>query len=354
MSYFVLFVLLLLGGSISLVEDSRLRQNTYAVYLCFALPCLLLFAGLRGPDVDADYELYSNWFSSLIAGTLGDNPFSKDASFALLGFSVHALGLGIATLLFVYTALCFGTQLLFAQRAFSRRWIALGIFLMLCRFYIPHEMTQIRASVAIPIMSLAILAFAEHRRLRGTLLLLLAATFHFSSLLAVPVCAVLWFGGTFASRRWIAFLAVVAVVGNLAFSKVSLLLAVFARTSDYVTGAYQTTASSLFSVYLLCRIALVLFATLVLWAKLRTPERLLIVCSALGVTMQVALASNDSLAVRSGELFGLFDVASALVLLSYLRGRALVGYVSLLLCLGGVFFRSSTKIVQPYATRLLQ
>lgn len=215
-------------------------------------------------------------------------------------------------------------------------------------------MTQIRAAVAISIMSITVLEFFEHRRLRGFFVLLLAVIFHFSAVLVLPVCLVLSFGGTFASRRWIAALAALAVAGYFAFQKISLLLALFARTSDYITGAYETTNASLFSVYLLFRVAIVLLATVTLWNRLRAPERLLIVCSAFGVTLEIALASNDTFALRAGELFGLFDVASALVILSYLRRPALIAYVVLLLGLGGVFYYSSTKIVQTYATLLSQ
>jgi len=98
----------------------------------------------------------------------------------------------------------------------------------------------------------------------------------------------------------------------------------------------------------------VVFATALLWKRLRAQERLLIFCASFGIMMEVALASNDALSLRSGELFGLFDVASAVMIIPYLRRQAAVGYILFLLSLGGVFYRSSTKIIRPYASSLTQ
>ena len=353
MSYFFLFLLLLLGGSMVLIENPRSRQNVYAVYLYFALPLLLLFGGLRTASVDADYGLYNDWFSSMVNGTLGENPFLKDPSFAVIGFLLHDAGLGIASLIFVYCALCLGMQILFASKVFDRRWMALGIFLMLCRFFIPHELTQIRSAVAIPLMSLAVISFLNRRLWRGWILLAVAVSFHFSAIISLPLCLILALGGRFGSRMWVAAMAVLGLIGYFAFARVAVLLAVFARTSDYVTGAYDTKGTSLLSIYLLCRLAMVSLVTVMLWKRLDERGRLLIVCSSFGIMLEVALASNDALSIRSGELFGLFDIASALMILSFLRVRTAMAYVVFLLCLGGVFFRSTTKIVQPYTSRLL-
>ncbi len=352
MMYLFLFLLFLLGGSLALVENQRTRRDLYAVYLCFALPVLLLFGGLRTATVDADYGLYNDWFSAMVNGTLGENPFLKDPSFAVIGFLLHDVGLGISSLIFLYCALCLSMQIVFARRVFERRWMALGIFLIFCRFFIPHEMTQIRAAVAIPLMSLAVIAFFARQPWRGGLLLVLAMSFHFSAIIALPLCIILAFGGRFVSRGWVACMAVLGLVGYFAFARVALLLTLFARTSDYVTGSYETTGSSLLSIYLLWRLAMVGFAIVVLWKRLSSLGRLLIVCSSFGVMLEIALASNDALSIRSGELFGLFDIASALLILSFLRVRAAMVYAVFLLCLGGIFYRSTTKIVQAYTSRL--
>ncbi len=350
--YWLVLVLLLIGGGISLIENERARRGAYTVYLCFAVPVLFLFAGLRSPDVDADYNLYADWFHAMTTGTLGQNPFLKDPSFAVIGFGVHAFGLGIATLIAIYSAACLAAQLWFIRQAVDLRWLPLAVFLVLCRFLIPHEMTQIRAAVAIPIMSVAILQFQSKQPLRGALLLLLALSIHFSTVIALPLCIALACGAAFRSRGWLLGFVVVAGLGYTAFSRVAILLALFARTSDYVTGAYETTGGKLLSMYLLSRVIMVGFAAVVLWNKLPVRSRLILICSAFGIMLEIALSSNDALATRSGELFGMFDVASAIMILSYLRRRTALLYVLFLLCLGGTFYRSTTKIVQPYSSQL--
>lgn len=351
-AYFFIFILLFVGGALSLIDNERARRSAYKVYLFFAVPILFGFAGLRAPGVDADYELYAGWFNAIKDGTLGHSPFAKDPSFALLGLGLNSMGLGIATLLAVYSALCLGSQLMFIQKAVALRWLPLGVFLMLCRFFIPHEMTQIRASIAIPLMSLAVLQFHAHKRLQGTLFMLLALCFHVSAILGLPFCIMLACDVRFRSRAILGVFTLLAILGYVAFSRVALFLAVFARTSDYVNGSYDTTTAKLLSIYLLSRVLLVACAALFLWNRMESRQRLLVVCSAFGIMLEIALSSNDSLAVRAGEIFGLFDVASALMILSYLRRRTALVYVVFLLCLGGVFFNSTTKIINPYASRL--
>jgi hypothetical protein len=351
-AYVLIFLLLLVGGGLSLIENERARRSAYTVYLCFTLPILLIFAGLRAPNVDGDYHLYDGWFSSIVHDTLDENSFLKDPSFAIIALGLNSVSLGIAALIAIYSAMCLAFQLAFLHKTVALRWLPLGVFLVLCRFFIAHEMTQIRAAVAIPLMSLAVLQFQAKNKLHGSLLLLLAASFHFSAILSLPICLALAFGIKFETRRWLVGLAIVALLGYVAFSRIALLLALFARTEDYITGSYETTEISLLSVYLLSRVAVVAFAATVLWKRLSPSERLLVICSSSGVMLEIALASNDALSLRSGEIFGLFDVASALMILSYLRHRTAVVYVVFLLCLGGIFYRSSTKIIQPYASRL--
>lgn len=351
-AYLLIFLLLLVGGALSLVVDGRTRQMAYAVYLSFAFPILLAFACLRAPYVDADYGLYSDWYGALIAGTLSGSPFLKDPFFAMIGLTLHQLGLGLATLLSIYSIACLGGQMLFAKQALTNRWFALGVFLILCRFFIPHEMTQIRVSVAMPLMSLAVLQFFSRKVWQGCALLLLALCFHFSALLAVPLCAAAAMGWTFQSRKWLVGIAVAAVLGYFAFARIALLLTLFSRTSDYVTGVYDAHSNSLLSFYLLCRLTMVAFAGIFLWKRLDERERPFVIASAFGSMLEIALVSNDTLSLRSGELFGLFDMTTALILIPYLRPRTAILYVILLLSLGANFFRATTNIIRPYASLL--
>jgi len=351
-SYGVLFAVLLIGGCISLIPAEKARKRTFVVYCATALPLIWLFAWLRAPNVDRDYQNYIDWFQTLSNGGLAENLFAKDPMFAVIGFGVKLVGLGIPALMSVYAALCLTGQSIFSRWIFAPRWLPLGFFLILCRFFIPHEMTQIRVGAAIPLASLAIIQFERRRVGSGILLYILAVFSHAAVLLALPVICILLFRMSLRSRWWIGLFVPLAFIGKIIFGHAAIFLAAFSRTGTYVTGAYDTEGVRLLSVYVLFRAVPLLILCVFFWAKLNRQQRLIMLCSTMGLFLQIALSINDALAIRGAEIFGLFDVAVALLLFSYLKPRQALVYALFLLALGGVFFRSSTTLMQPYSTVL--
>ena len=346
--YIVAFLVILCGGFLSLVEHERARRTAYVTYLAFALPLLFLIAGFRAVGVDGDSPLYLGWFNGIINDQMSDGLFSKDPAFVLFSLLVHTAGFAFEGLLALYTGICMASQFFFLKASVSARWFSLGLFLVLCRYYIPHEMTQIRASVAIPVMSLAIVRLSRRQFQQGVLLYCLALVFHLSTLIALPLCVAILCGARFETKGWLQWITGTAVLLHVAFEKLSVYLVIFSRLSDYVNGNYEVEANSLLSFYFLLRVALIVFVYFFLWEKLQRTERIIVLCSLTGLALEAAFSSNAAFAIRSAEVFGMFDVAAGLLLLQHLGRRTVPVYALLLLAAGANFYRSSTKIIEPY------
>jgi hypothetical protein len=129
-------------------------------------------------------------------------------------------------------------------------------------------------------------------------------------------------------------------------------LSALSRVVVYLNGTYETSGISLLSVYFLCRVALLLSIIFFCWARISDEDRFIVFCSAVGVTIQVVLSSNDALALRGSEVFGVFDLLAFLIPLKVLHNRGKLAYGLGLLVLGAVFFYSSFKVINPYRSVL--
>ncbi len=352
LDYAFIFLILLLGGCISLISTESARARAFVVYLFTALPGIWLFATLRASHVDHDYQNYVEWFETLGNDTLETHLLARDPTFALIGLGVHLFGWGVPALMGTYAALSLAGQTIFAKRLFPSRWLPLGLFLILCRFFIPHEMTQIRAGVAIPLASLAILLFDSRRLWQASLLFAIAAFFHASVLLMLPVIVIIVFRISLRSRLWGGVLLALAFAGKVLFSHAALLLVAWSRIGVYVSGEYQTEGIRLLSAYVLFRAIPLLILFTFFWGKLTELHRRVVFCCAMGLFLQIAFSANDSIAIRTAEIFGLFDISVALLLFTFLKPRAALVYAFCLLVVGGLFFRSATAILESYRTVL--
>jgi hypothetical protein len=209
-------------------------------------------------------------------------------------------------------------------------------------------MTQIRASVAIPLLSFAILKVTDRKLLYGALFYGAALCFHFSVIIALPIVLLLACGASFKSRIWIAILPVLAVIGHLAFEAAGPVLLAFSRTSDYVNGVQEAEVDNLLNLQFLARVAIFLVGVYI-WKKLNTRERTVFLCSGTGMVLEAIFMSNAAFAIRFAALFGLFDVVASIQILRFLHPRRAFFYVTFLLCLGAITFRTTTKIVEPYS-----
>jgi EpsG family len=335
-------------ASLTFVLEKGTRTALNRIYVPVLLLTLALFAGLRAPGVDLDYVNHLAWFDRIAAGGLTPASFIKDPGFVLICAVIAGMGLHFAAALLVLEGIAlFGTWRV-GQVAVDARWIAVFVYLAICRFFLPQEMTEVRAAVAIPLMSLGVLAGLRGKRWAAVGLYLCALSFHLSSLIALPVLILALFPVRIESRKWIFAMVALAAVLAVMLHRILMSLADFARTADYLNGTDTTTGIRLLSVYFLIRVGAVIVALSLPWKRLSAEEHFIVFCSTMGLVLQAMLSFNDTLALRGSEVFGLFDVLLFMMPFRHLRGYSTTCYLIFVLLIGIVFFHSGLRMVEPY------
>ena len=107
-----------------------------------------------------------------------------EPTFTLISSLVKAVCPWPVLLFVIYASIGVTCKIFAIKRLTSLLFLSLVIYIS--NVYLLHDMTQIRAGVASGIFLLAIRPLAEHKIFRYTALILLAALFHYSSLLLLP------------------------------------------------------------------------------------------------------------------------------------------------------------------------
>ena len=177
---------------------------------------------------------------------------------------------------------------------------------------------------------------------------MIAVCFHISALIGLPVLVLAIAGVRFISRLWILSLVPIGIVGSVVLKPLWDILENLSRTSDYLNGTRDIEPLRLLSVYLIIHLMILGFVFVAFWKTTSPMNRMIIFCSSFGLFLQLLLSSNAGLALRSSEVFGLFDMALFMIPFSHLKKNSVSIYLLFILILGAIFFASSLKIVQPY------
>ncbi len=349
LAYSTIYVLCFLGVGICLAKDAEWRSSLQRLYLPILAFFLIAVAGLRSAQIDRDYVNYLSWFETLTSGALTWTDFGKDPAFVIITYPFAKLHINYAGALTLFIAIALVAKLAFAKLASNSTWLTLFVYLMVCRFFLVQEMTAIRVAAAIPFLSLAILLVYRKKKKLGLLCYLAAVAFHLSALIALPLLVLTYCNVRFRSIWWILCLVPAGIAVAVSLRSVLELVANFDRLSPYFgeNAEVQTFAISLLSVYFLVRITILILATW-FWRELSDEERLIAFCSACGVFFQAVLYSNDVLALRVSELFGLFDILLFLIPLNHWRRIPALCYLCFLVAMGAEFFVSSASLIKPY------
>ncbi|MDZ4077997.1 EpsG family protein [Hydrocarboniphaga sp.] len=158
--------------------------------LILAVAVLATIAGFRGGDVDRDHVLYTGAAEHIESAILNFQGFrefmsqsSLEPTFLLIVAITVLLGLSINYLFVFYAVISLSAKIRAFYALTPLPAVALAIHVS--RFYLLHEMTQIRASVAIAFVLLALWQWTEGRRRAATFLWVIALSFHTSALLAL-------------------------------------------------------------------------------------------------------------------------------------------------------------------------
>lgn len=348
--YYIVYAVALIGVVICWVGDEAWRAAIQRAFLIIVVTFLTLFAGLRSARIDRDYLNYVAWFGEISRGPLNFLDWIKDPAFFLLSLPFARVGMHYATVLTILVGIALVGKVRFAEIACEQRWITLFFYLLICRFFLPQEMTAIRAAAAIPFMSMSILFAYRHRNWQAAGMFLLALCFHLSVVIALPILILIRFGARFRSAWWI--LSLIPLGAGLTWALKPLLeaLTTFSRLAPYIgdNPEVEIRTINFLSIYLIAHALILILVLLIFWRKLSEEEALAAFCSAFGLFWQLVLYSNNVFALRASEMFGLFDILLFLIPFHHIRRSFQAVYALNIIGLGVALFISTARIMKPY------
>ena len=181
-----------------------LAGETWSSLWRLMLIFLTLMIGLRH-QVGGDWFTYIEQLDGIAYGSTSTTLIIQDPAFFLLNWLAIRTGLGVY-LVNLLSAVFFSWGVLVFCRAQPRPWLALVVA-------IPYLITVVamgytRQSVAIGIAMLAMIALGQGKTLRFFLWIILAATFHKSAVLLVPLAFLSNSRRRFFTLLWVAVASV--------------------------------------------------------------------------------------------------------------------------------------------------
>lgn len=352
MLYLALFLSAAGMSLFSFVREDSKAKVLGGVLFSFLFAYMVFFAGLRAPEIAPDYLNYVDWLNR--AGASLDTIFAefKDPGFLLTFSVVHWLGFPDYVFFCLIAFISLHAKFIFSRHVFLGFFSYLIFFLIFSRFYIVHDMVQVRVGAAIALASCGMIFFFRGCFFKGALFYLLGLSFHLSVIMFLPIAILLFLGIRKLTRFNIVALLVGAFTLSSLISTFSAQLSGIGRLAPYLNGEYKTGTISLLSFYVLVRIVLVSSILIKFYKQLSDVEQFVLGMSVLGLALQILLSWNDSLSLRIAELFGMFDMACFVMLMRFLDFRSRITYGLLLFCIAIIFYMATLKVVDAYASVL--
>lgn len=347
--YFYIYGLVASGILICFLADTTLRRVTQALYCVVILFVLALFAGMRSPNVDRDFQEYAMWFNLLQSGDAPLIAWIRDPAFAVFSFIAAKLGLGYGAVAFTYALLGLLATWRFAVAVSMQRWVTLFFYLLFCQYFIVLEMTEIRAAVAIPLMGLSLYQASQGLRRQAIWTYVLALVFHFSVIVALPLLIMLCAGARFRTRRWLVALIVTGAVASVTMHSLIDLLSGLYRISEYLNGGAEQNDLRVISWYALAHLLAVAVPVALLWKKLNLHERMATLGCSIGLTLFVIFGWNTGLATRLLYIFDVYWLLIMMMILEKLKGNSRIFYVAFLTIFGLGLYCKSLVYIEPYS-----
>ncbi|HMG86791.1 MAG TPA: EpsG family protein [Terracidiphilus sp.] len=346
--YLDLYFVVLCGVPIAWMGDTATRRGLQKLYFVFLWIVLSVFAGSRSLSVDRDLQTYFEWFQAIATNQATAAEWLRDPSFGVISYSLFHLGLGFRAVVLTYDLLAVGALMAVAVFGVAERWSTLAFYLLFCQYYAVAEMTELRSAVAIPLMTLSILAACRKRWRLSAVLLLVAIFFHFSAILALPVCIFLLAGIQFRSRLYIVFLVGAAIVAYIELSPLLALLSNLYRLSEYLNGGEEQNDLKAISWYALLHLIPIAIAVYS-WKKLSLQIRVAALLSSFAMACFFMLSWNTGLATRLLYLFDLFWIVLWVYDLDRIEGARTYLYTFLMIALGLALYVKSLQYLSPYS-----
>lgn len=213
---------------IALIEPNNTKyRKLFPIVIALSL---ILMAGLRSPNVDADYHVYSSRFdyiSTLSARELLNlmGSFTIEPGFVLINRFLSMVGLSSSSIFLVIAALAVSIKSYFIYK--YSPYIGLGFALYFVHIYLHTEMIQIRGGLAVSILLFSVKPLASRNFKKYLFIVLLAMSVHKMSVLALPLYF-LYTPKFFTSYRYI-YLGFAICLSSIIYPPVELLHALLGR-----------------------------------------------------------------------------------------------------------------------------
>ncbi len=318
---------------------------------------LCMLAGLRGPDVDKDYNAYQYGFDMVqhiddpLVFIIYEPGFIAIVNFFYLFFKQNY---SVAILLFF----AFASVLL---KVISVKRFAINPYLVILLYYshyfFLHEMTQIRIGLASAIFLVSIPYYLQGRRLAFTGMILLASIFHYSAIFYLVVLA---FDTRHISRFIYVGLLVLSVV--LAFVRLPLLGLFNAINIGSVSSKIEVYAEmeqkgiieavNVFNVLNLCNMFCCIYLIFAPPQSILSSDKRFIFflkCDILSIFLLSLLSGVPSVTFRFSQLFGITIMFLFAYLVKFLPFSKFNIFVVILIA--GIYFYFATSkrgFISPY------
>lgn len=153
----------------------------------FIIVILLLFAAFKPIGIDKDSQAYAQAILDTTSSHFKNIYLQRfEPSFYLIIYLSHLIFSDVVRGVFIlYAVLAVFLKAYAIQKILGRSFFAL--FVYICLFYILHELTQIRAGVAIGIFLLSLDDIIQRKPGQYYLKTVIAILFHYSSLIMIPL-----------------------------------------------------------------------------------------------------------------------------------------------------------------------
>lgn len=230
--YFILAAIVIFFLALNLFAFIHSRNQPLYSDIFLAI-ILILFAGLRGADLDfLEYEkMYADIQNSTELSFLQQALIGKDILFGLLLVAMSAVGLGNASVFMISAFLSIGIKIVAFRYAFGSS--ILGITLYFAFFYFLHDFTQIRLAIALAFCFLSLIFLIKGKYFLYLLFCILAVGFQAQTFLFVVATSPLL--TNLKHKYLLVFLSI--IVMGLFFTNVAFFLDVVALRPGGAIGA---------------------------------------------------------------------------------------------------------------------
>lgn len=177
------------GLGLLLCEWKKSRRNDI-IFMVVTTLAMILMASLRAGSVGVDYKVYQDYFQTVCQNNFGflftdANLYRVEVGYSVLNFVISRFTSDTRIFMAAVAVLTIGLRAIAIYRYSSSRWISVYVYVTFGFF--TYALCTLRQEIAISILLFAIPALQNRKPIPYALIVVLAATFHKSVLILLPV-----------------------------------------------------------------------------------------------------------------------------------------------------------------------